>query len=451
MTVLSQLIAKCDWNRVYKRIKTNPEDVSAPIPTSSQGTVYVLHQAVCNRDPVPYRVLLALVEQFPNALDINAFVGACQNPNFTRDSMQILVNNSKTNISQGVKQNAQRLASMAVKKKNTKIVEFFTEKYPIILNDPNNSLLSYACQSGTGAIVEKILATGLEQKIDTAGGLFRRVNETEDSLDIAIRLFDEGDDERCRILATCLQYANASKVNMKVPDPNYPIVLAAIGLVPQHILKSIFNLNVHEILGTNRIGRHAIHKVMEIANDDTKKKIVPEIFSSAALVDACANGRLELVQEVLENNTESPCELYVHENKNALDVAIKQFDTNNKNSIEITRICIQYANSMSLGLSSPPPNYPTILAGVGLVPEQAILNMSKTFSHELKYLDRNGKFALKKALRMAHDDTVYAIRLDKRCQYPLSEQLSILRSSFSSCSQGPRRSLRTIKSGALME
>jgi len=451
MTVLSQLIAKCDWNGVYKRIQSNPEEVSAPIPTGSQGKVYVLHQAICSkRSPVPYKLLLVLLQQYPNALDVNAFVGACQNPLFSRDSMEILIDNSDANISQSVQQNAQRFASMAVKRKNIGIVQLFIEKYPIILHNTNNSLLNHACHFGTGAIVEKILAVGLDQNIGMAGGLFLRNDNKEDSLDIAIRLYDETDDERCRILAACLQYANASKVNMKVPDPDYPIVVAAIGLVPQYILNSILSLNAHEISGTNRIGRYAIHKIMEIARDDTKKKKLPEIFSSSMLVEACANGKLELVQEVLKNNTEPPFEIHINDNKNALDVAINQVNERDKNSIEIAKICVQYANSMTLGLTAPPPNYPTILAGVGLVPEQATLKLAKTFSHEMKYLDRNGKFALKKALRMAHDNAAYAVRLDKRCMYPLSEQLSNSISSFSSLSRDGRRSLRRIESGTLL-
>ena len=61
-------------------------------------------------------------------------------------------------------------------------------------------------------------------------------------MDIAIRLYDEKDKGRRHILVTCLQYANATKMGMIVPDPNYSVILAAIGVVPRHILGSILKL-----------------------------------------------------------------------------------------------------------------------------------------------------------------------------------------------------------------
>ena len=77
---------------------------------------------------------------------------------------------------------------------------------------------------------------------------------------------------------------------------------------------------------------------------------MPEIFSSPMLVNSCVNGKLGLVQQILENNTEPPSEVHIRDNKNALDIAMIQLNDKDKNSYEIARICTQYANSLSLGL-----------------------------------------------------------------------------------------------------
>lgn len=450
MAALSQLIAKCDWNGVYKRTQSNPEEVSTPVPTGSKGTVYPLHQAICSkRSPVPSKLLLVFLQISPNALDLNAFLAASQNPIFTRGSMEILLDNSNTIITE---KSALRFASIAAKRKNICIVQIFIERYPGILRITKNSLLSHACMYGNGAIVEKILATGFDQDIEKAGGLFQKNDNKEDSLDIAIRLYDETDDERRQIFTTCIQYANASKLHMKVPDPEYPIVIAAIGLVPDDILKSIFTIHAQDIANTNPIGRHAMHKVVQISKRDTKKTKVPPLFYSADLVKACSKGDLELVREVLKNNTAKPDAVHVDDHKNALDLAINQFDENDKNSCEILKICVQYANSITLGFKAPQPNYPTVLAGIGFIPEEPMLKMARILPHEMKYLDRNGKLALKKALRMAHDDNVYAIRLDNKHLYPLSEQLSTRRSSLTLLSSRDRKpSLRRIESESTLE
>jgi len=70
--------------------------------------------------------------------------------------------------------------------------------------------------------------------------IFTANNREEDALDITIRLYDEKDEERRHILVTCLQYATATKMGMRVPDPDYSIILVAIGLVPRKILGSIY-------------------------------------------------------------------------------------------------------------------------------------------------------------------------------------------------------------------
>jgi len=91
---------------------------------------------------------------------------------------------------------------------------------------------------GTAEIVEMILAAGVREHVGKCGGLFFTANNREDALDITIRLYDEKDEERRHILVRCLQYATATKRGMRVPDPDYSIILVAIGLVPRKFLEA---------------------------------------------------------------------------------------------------------------------------------------------------------------------------------------------------------------------
>lgn len=428
-TCLSNLISKGDWNGVHQRLQTVPEEASIPIPTGIDGKVYALHQAVCKKaSVVPQEVLLLLIKVFPNAVDSNAFVGACENPRFSRDLMEVLLDGSRTEIYQNVAHNAKRYISIAVKKKSTCIVDLFMERFPDVLR---SNILSYACIHGTAEIVEKIIVAGLHQNIGKAGGLFLKKENKEDALEAAIRLYDEEDDERHRILVTCIQHANAIKMSMEAVDPRYSVILAAIGLVPPRILKIFLRLYTHEITNLNTSGKHAMLKAIRISMKEDKDDYdLPPIFRSPILRKACTNGQLEIVQQLLEESTRKPSEhiaseqsekgLWDGNEENALEIAIDLLDENDNIRCRILRICILHANAVKLGKKNLPPKYPTILAAIGIVPVQALLRIGKIFKHEISMLDRTGKLVLKKVLKMVEEETQYALYLDKRRQYPLS-------------------------------
>jgi len=444
MSMLCQLIAKCNWNGVYQRLQEAPEEASIPIPTCADETVYVLHQAICSKiNPVPRLVLLRMIEQFPSAIDLNTFIGACQNPRLSRDLIELLFDYASTETYADVKCNAGVYITMAVKRKNTASVEVFIERFPSLLKGPlrlisadtceiGSNILALACKFGTAEMVEKIIAAGLRRKVGKSGGLFIKTYNNKDALDIAVELYDEKDDERRDILIKCVQYANAIKMGMKAPDPNYSVILAGIGLVPRSILGSFLKLYAHEIADTNQGGKHAMVKAIHMSMKEKEGDMeLPAIFRSAILIKACYVGRLELVQELLEESTrnygkeQSPDQsvsdfLRGKSDKHALDVAIDLFDENDNTRCEILRSCIQHANTARLKKNAVPSNYPTILAAVGLVPQKVFLGIGKKYQSETRQLDRFGKCALKKVLKMAQEEALYAGRLDARKEFPLS-------------------------------
>ena len=63
------------------------------------------------------------------------------------------------------------------------------------------------------------------------------MNWTKNVLDVALDLFDKNNHTSCEILRTCIQYANATKLEKKKPPSNYPTILAAVGLVPDEFLE----------------------------------------------------------------------------------------------------------------------------------------------------------------------------------------------------------------------
>jgi len=385
----------------------------------NKGILNPLHQAICSTlNPVSRKVILVLIEQFPNDLDLNALVGACENPRLSRGSIELILDRLSTETYKAVQKNVEKFASMAVKRKNVCIIQIFIERFPTILNSGN--ILAHACTYGTAEMVDNILSAGLRKNIGRAGGLFRKVNNREDTLDIAIRLYNEKDDERRYILRTCLKYANAAKMCMPTPNPDYPVLLTAIGLVPHHVLESFLKLYAHEIRNINITGKHAIFKAIHMTSRDNKNGELPSIFKSRILIDACNNKKLEVVQQLLEKNAFETGLLSMNSTNNALDVAIDQFDENDNTSCDILRICLQYANAAKLGMRAPPSNYPTVLAAVGLVPDQMFVTLIKKYYNEIRNVDRKEKLALKKVFRMKHDEDKYANRLDMRCQYPLS-------------------------------
>jgi len=426
MNTLSYLVAKCDWEGVYQRLQVKPEEASIAIPIGSEVVVYALHQAICsNVKPIPQKVLLVMIKQFPNALDSNAFVGACENPQLSRGAIELLLNNSSPEIYQTIQHNAQHYTSIAIKRKNLCAVQLFIERFPRILDD---STLAHACEHGTAEMVEKILEAGFCRNISKGGGLFRKTSNKEDALDIAIRLYDEKDDERRNILITCLQYANAVKMGMRVLDPDYSVILASVGLVPRRILGSFLKLYAHEVTNTNQSGKYAIVKAIHMTTEESRGNTLPPIFRRKKLIYACSNGKLELVQNLLQKSAQHSFQEYegagsesvTCNEKNALDIAIDLFDENDATSCNIFRICIQYANAANLRKKAPSPNYPTILAAIGFVPLCGLQRIGKKYCHEIRKMDRTSKLAVEKVLRMSEDETKYAIRLDTRCQYPLS-------------------------------
>jgi len=437
MTTLSLLIAKRDWNAAYRRLQSAPEECSMPISTGSEGTVYVLHQAICVKvNPVPRKVLINLLEQFPNALDLNVFIGASQNPQSSRASIEILLDRSSCMLYESVEQNAQRFAFMAIQRKNISIVQLFIDQFPAILN--SGAVLTHACIHGTAAIVQMILAAGHRQNVGKAGGLYLKTNHREDALDTALRLYDENDDNRRNILINCLQYANAAKMGTELPQANYPVLLAAIGLVPQEILKSFLNLYKHEITNTAPSGRDAILKVIQMSMNDNRDDRLPQIFQNESLISACRSGKLDLVQRFLETSSEDSSgkqletisyyseeqlrkvSLNTNSNENALDVALDLFNENDNASCEILKLCVQYANAAKIGKKVPSSHYPTLIAAIGLIPQEAALKLGIKYHNEIKNMDNTGKLAVKKVLKMTQEETRYANRLDARCQYPLS-------------------------------
>jgi len=428
MPTLSRLIAKCDWDSVYQKLLSGTEETSIPIATPAKDKVYILHQALCSKvNPVPDKVLLVLIKQFPDALDLNAFIEACENPRLPRASMEILFDLASTETLHAVEYMARVLASKSVRKKNVCVVQLFIERFPAILE--GGSVLEYAITNGTAEIVDKILEVGVHEKIGRAGGLYNKVNGSEDSLDVAIKLYDENDDERRHILATCLQYANASKMGLELPDPNYPVILAAVGLVPKRILESFLAAYSHEITRTKQAGKYAILKTIQLSEEDKKDDELPSIFNDSILINACSNGQLEQVKDLLVKMSHKSSEDYARKyfktllhtasKKNALEVATDLFDENDNNRCEILKICVQYANAAKMGKDVPPSNYPTILAAVGLVPDQVLLGLGRKYQSEIRDMDRTGKFALKKVLKMKEERVKYANRLDSKCQYPL--------------------------------
>jgi len=445
MSMLCKLIAKCDWNGVYQRLQVAPEEASIPIQTRSDDKVYALHQAVCSKiSPVPPNVLLRMIEKFPSAIDLNAFIGACQNTRFSRDSMELLFFHASTETYKGVKLNAERYATMAVKRKSTAIVEVFIDRFFYLLKDPLKSnagtgeigcnILALACTFGTAEMVEKIIAAGLRRKIGKSGGLYIKAKalDNQDALEIAIKLYDENDDERRDILVKCVQYGNAIKMGMKAPDPKYPVILASVGLVPRKVLGSLLKLYSKELANTNKEGKHAMVKAIHMSmKENERDKELPAVFRSANLIDACNIGNLEQVKELLEESTRN----YGKENqenqsvsdflraknqKNALEVATELFDEKDNTRCEILRSCIQHANTARLKKNVIPSNYPTMLAAIDLVPNAILFSIGKTFQKETKQLDSFGKLALKKCLKMAQEEAMFASRLDMRREFPLS-------------------------------
>lgn len=426
---LPYLIAKCKWNQVYQKLVLSPDEASIPIPTGSGVVVYALHQAICNNvNPVPEKVLLLLIKAFPIALDHNAFIGACENSQLSRGLMEVLLNQSNTKVYETVKGNAVHYVCKAVQRKNVGIVELFIERFPSILE---SDILSFACRHGTADIVDKILAAGIRHNVKKGSGLFSSIHTKEDALGVAIGLYDETDIERRNILVTCIQYANAIKMGKKILDPNYSVILAAVGMVPKHIFGSLLQLYSHEFTNTNGSGRHAILKAIKMSEStDTFFNEIPSIFESAILIEACSNGNSELVQQFLEESTHNhPKTIFKeHRNtavldvskKNALEVALDLFDENNHDRCRILRTCIQHANAVMIGKKSPSPNYPTVLAAAGVVPMKYLVLIGKVYKHELSKLDHTGKLALKKVFKMAEERTKYACRLDVHGQYPLT-------------------------------
>jgi len=408
MKSLPFLISKSNWTDVCERLKSNPEQASIPIPTHFKKKVYPLHQAVCNK-AISRKVLLFLIEAFPEALDLNAFQGACENSKLSRGAMEILLDRANPKLSKLVEENANRCVFVAVKKQNVNTTQLFIERYPFIVD---GNLLTHACAHGTPKILDSFLSLGLRLRKKPnirAGGLFLKNENKEDTLEVAIRLYDENDDERCNILSICLQYAcTTERKGLDAPEPDYPVILAAIGWVPSHILESIQKRNAHEINNTDSVGKYAILKSIDLAKNENQPFEIPDLFYNHIFITACRCGTLETVQQLLAEGPQyagSGAEAISFKSRlgkeNALNVAICLFNEEDRVRCEILRSCVQYANALKMGLKYPTHDYPTILAAIGLVPRQILTSLGKIYRHEFKKTDKTGKAALKKVLYMA--------------------------------------------------
>ena len=160
--------------------------------------------------------------------------------------MELLFDSSSAETLHSVEYMSRMLVSKVVKKKNLGVTQLFIDRFLAVLE--GEAILEDSCVDGTSEIVDKILAVGVVHKIDKAGRLYTKVNKNEDSLDIAIRLYDESDDERRCILVTCLQYSNAFRMGLKELLPDYPVIVAAVGLVRDAFLKTFFTFNIHIII-----------------------------------------------------------------------------------------------------------------------------------------------------------------------------------------------------------
>jgi len=440
MTTLPHLIARSDWDNVNQRLTSSPEQASIEIPTASKYTVYPIHQAICSKKScITCETLILMIRSFPEALDLNVFRGACENPSFSREAMEILLSSTNTTVSRLVEENASSYASIALKRKNVGIVDLFINRYPEVLD---GNILIDACKNCTAIMVEKILMAGVRKSIERNGGLYRKNKSDEDALSIAIRYYDENDEERQNILSICLRYANIDENDKKVmPEPGYSLILAAIGRVPQDILESILKRNAHELKNTDYVGKIAVVKAINMAKGAEQNESLPDIFTSSDLIDACTNGTPSMVQLLLENGSqhvgcESKSESQEN-NQNALDIAVSLYNGDDDDRCEILKSCVQYANAVKMNLKFPSPEYPTLLAAVGFVPLDLLYSIGKKYQCEMKNTDLIGKAALKTVVRLAgkkvtvpdhifqHIQIPDQIKFDSRWSYRRMSRLSI--------------------------
>jgi len=428
MIGLPYLIARSDWDGVRERLTTSPEQASMRINTVSKCNIFPIHQAVCNKiNSVPYEILLIMITAFPEALDLNVFQGACENPSLSREAMLALLNESNTAVSELVKQNARACASIALKRNNVSIVDLFINRYPEILH---GDILIDACTFGTATAVERILAAGVHHSSGRNGGLFIQNKSGEDAFNIAVQLYDENDKERQNILSICLQYANLDQNSSKkvMPEPGYPVILAAIGRVPRNILESLLKLNAHEIKNTDHIGKFAILKAINMTINEGHREQLPNVFTSDILIDAVTNGKPEDVQALLEKDYQYTVNLSESSirisDENALNIAISLYDNNDDASCNILKSCIQYANAVKMKLKFPITTYPTLLAAIGLVPQELLYSIGKRYQYEIKKTDRTGKAALRVVLKIAQKKGKFADQLYQREQSNFDFRLS---------------------------
>jgi len=164
---------------------------------------------------------------------------------------------------------------------------------------------------GTAEMVERILAAGSYRKVGKAGGSLLKTDKGDNALDTAIRLYDSKDIKKCHILIACLRYTNVAKMDMTTPDRDYPVTLAATGLVPHWILESLLKEYAHELTNTRKSGKHAIVKAIHMSIRRSAYGVhdeLPHIFKSTFLINAIKNGRLKLIQQLLEKNDQHVCD-----------------------------------------------------------------------------------------------------------------------------------------------
>jgi len=92
---------------------------------------------------------------------------------------------------------------------------------------------------------------------------------------------------------------------MTTPNRDYPVTLAFIGLVPHWILESLLKEYAHKLTNARKSRKYYIVKAihMSIRRNEYGYGVhdeLPHIFKSTFLINEIKNGRLELIQQLLE-------------------------------------------------------------------------------------------------------------------------------------------------------
>jgi hypothetical protein len=126
-----------------------------------------------------------------------------------------------------------------------------------------NQDLIQACRDKCPEEVHRILHK------DKATKVISRKYDGENALDIAIKLYEENNDDEksCEVLSICMKHVNTVKMNLQSSSSSspeeyeYPTAFAAVGYVKKDVLHSIFRKFKHEIR-TTVVGKVATVKLL---------------------------------------------------------------------------------------------------------------------------------------------------------------------------------------------